>query len=86
MVGSPCGGTLSGLPGSSTIPLRVSPGYNGSSMVTPIPHAGFPCSSTDVLRNARDVRSPLPFNLGFSFFVEVGVNLTNPVDSGQGER
>ena len=61
--------------------LRVLPGDSGSSTVSPSPHGGRPGFSTDVLRNVRDVRSTTPLILGFSFLVEVGVNLTNPVDS-----
>ena len=57
--GSLCGATLSGLPGSSTTLPCVLPGDPGSSMVSPSPHGGFHGSSTDVLRNVRNVRSPL---------------------------
>ena len=57
--GSLCGATLSGLPGSSMTLPCVLPGDPGSSMVSPSPHGGFHGSSTDVLRNVRDVRSRL---------------------------
>ena len=69
-----------GSPGVSISPRHVLPGDPGTSTVSPSRFSGQSGLPTDVSRNVRDDRGIPPLILGFSYLVEVGVNLINPVD------